>query len=101
MGANRAIAVGEADITNLFLGYQCPKGYDAVLTGSPDVLGKPLSIRGDPSTGTGGKYNCKQCKSNRYWWWSNTGSNYIKLSEKEFLAKRAKEGGGGYVASCD
>ncbi len=92
-GFSRAVVIGTDEITRAFLDYQCPLGENAVLTDSPDVLGRPLSQRG--------KYECKECnRATRHWWWSNTGSNYELLSEVDFQRKISTEGGHGYVASC-
>jgi len=92
-GADRGILVGEADVTDLNIFYQCAGGTVPVLREgvNPVQRGKREGVH----------FDCTTCpRENRIWWWSD-GGKYEEMSDAEFQTRRREQGGAGYIKSCN
>ena len=92
-GADRAVVIGDANITNAWIEYQCPVGQNHIVGTSqnPDELGT-LQL--------GVNVTCQPCiRSTRQWWYNSGDGNWELLSETQFQ-ERIRSGGQGYIASC-
>ncbi len=92
-GADRAIVVGDGNITNAWLRYQCPAGEVEIMRENPSSMSTPYTI-GDKE---GEKFECRPCRLSHYWWQNPATGGYEKITSK----RRSDENLSGYGATCE
>ncbi len=89
-GADRAIVIGDGNITNAWLRYQCPSGEVEVMRENPSSMNRPYTI--DDKEGE--KFECRPCRLSHYW--VQSGGTFIKVTRDVFFDQYRV----GYGAQC-
>ncbi len=91
-GANKAIVIGDANITNAWLRYQCPAGQAEIMRENPANMMLPYTAPDE----LGKKYSCGPCSEPSHYWVANGNGEFGMMTSREMYS----QGKWGYGASC-